>query len=652
MNSMSKLKLVAGSILTLVIVSFAVFGLIRWSAIHTLEQTAAELDAENNLKFSANPYTVSTETRFVWTAAPVSFRHAVFFQGYLYICGPSGLFAYQSDGKLVKQYRAGRELPASPVITATVGTLPDGHAPELILATSREGILAFDGNAFRQILPIAPTAREITAILATASGRLLIGTEKKGVLVYDGKQLHALHPELAGFHVTQLAGDDMDLWIGTQNRGVFHWHGGQVDNFDEASGLPDPQITSIALHGQQVFIGTALGIAQFDHGQFTRKLADGELIQSLLVHGNKLLVGTWNNGLMEASLISSKVTSSRTQVTQLMEADPISQIFTGTKEDDSLYALSKGGLYQSSTSNNSHAGWKKIIAGEDGVLTDGNISALNVDKEGKLWVGYFDRGLDVFSSTGKKLRHVEDEHVFCVNRLVQDAKRNLMLAATANGLVMLDTSGSIQQILTHVDGLIADHVTDVALTSGGGMTLATPAGLTFIDASGPRSLYAFHGLVNNHVYALGSSGRTLMAGTLGGISMLNDDQVRVNYTTANSTGLKHNWITAIVPVDNEWMVGTYGAGVLRLNTEGHFESMETGSGKFEVNPNAMLVTQDHVFTGSLDRGLFVFNRKTGRWTVMTSGLPSLNITALATDGDQIFVGTENGLVRISERKLD
>jgi hypothetical protein len=48
------------------------------------------------------------------------------------------------------------------------------------------------------------------------------------------------------------------------------------------------------------------------------------------------------------------------------------------------------------------------------------------------------------------------------------------------------------------------------------MVLATPAGLTFVDADGARSLYAFEGLVNNHVYALGVQDKTLLAGTLGG----------------------------------------------------------------------------------------------------------------------------------------
>ena len=214
-----------------------------------------------------------------------------------------------------------------------------------------------------------------------------------------------------------------------------------------------------------------------------------------------------------------------------------------------------------------------------------------------------------------------------MNRILPDPKTASIDVATANGLVRFDNSGSEQQVLTRADGLIADHVTDVA-TYRDGLALATPAGLTFLDASGARSMYAFHGLVNNHVYALGVSGDELMAGTLGGLSVLNKGDVTVNYTTTSSN-LKHNWITAVVPVGSEWMVGTYGAGVLGLDGSGHFHSFETGSGEFEVNPNAMLVTPSYVLAGTLGQGLYVYDRQSERWSVIRDGLPSSNVTALA-----------------------
>ena len=54
---------------------------------------------------------------------------------------------------------------------------------------------------------------------------------------------------------------------------------------------------------------------------------------------------------------------------------------------------------------------------------------------------------------------------------------------------------------------------------------------------------------------------------------------------------------------------------------------------------------------ALGRGLAIFNRGSGRWSFHTSGLPSLNVTALAANGGYLYVGADNGLVRIVESEL-
>jgi hypothetical protein len=182
------------------------------------------------------------------------------------------------------------------------------------------------------------------------------------------------------------------------------------------------------------------------------------------------------------------------------------------------------------------------------------------------------------------------------------------------------------------------------------MVIATPAGLSFVGAGGIRSLYAFQGLVNNHVYALASSGDRLAAGTLGGLSLLQNEAIQVNYTTANSA-LKHNWISAVARVGDEWFAGTYGAGVMRLDASGQWHTFPDFRGSIEVNPNAMAVEHGMLYVGTLGQGLWIDNLATGRWTNITGGLPSTNVTAIAAGNGSVFVGTDNGLVRFHEEDL-
>jgi ligand-binding sensor domain-containing protein len=617
-----------------------VAGVVGWRASRALQTATRDVRAEHEIRFTIRSLPDQPDQTFEPISTLAVFLQAAQFHNDLYIVGPAGLSQYNASGTLLKHYGVELGLPSSPLVAIAPAVLADSREQELVIATAQEGLLLFNGRAFRQILPQDADVRTITSVLPLASGHLLIGTKKRGVLLYDGTKITILHPTLSGVYVTSLAGTESDLWVGTLSHGVLHWHAGQTESFSEQQGLPDPQVQSIAIAGDKTYVGTVLGVAVFERGRFSRTLAPGVLATALLPSANQLLIGSEDQGVVAIPLEARRPNSVAVAPVELGE---VRQLF-GMGE--AVYALTRSGLYRMSAHG---FGWQPILQPGAAILSDRNISALAADSRGRLWVGYFDRGLDRLESNQGPTTHIENEHVFCVNRIFPNPKDGTVDVATANGLVRFDAAGSQEQVLTRADGLIADHVTDVVPYQDG-LALATPAGLTFLDPTGARSMYAFQGLVNNHVYALGVSGNALMAGTLGGLSLLDKGDVQLNYTTTTS-GLKHNWITAVVPVGPEWMVGTYGAGVLGLDHSGHFHSFEHGTGDLEINPNAMLVTRTHVFAGTLGHGLYVYERESERWFTIEQGLPSSNVTALATANGYIYVGTDNGLVRIQERKL-
>ena len=583
---------------------------------------------------------------FEWIRSPAVYSDAVVFEGRFYLAGPSGVSVY-SDGRLLARYRVGQDLPAAPVMQLASGLLSDAAGPVLYAATAGEGLLVVQGGresaGFEQVRADEAAYRDLTAVLPLRTGRVLLGTEQRGLLLYDGKRLSPFHKEVNDQYVTALAGDEASLWIGTLGEGVLHWSGGSLNTFGEAEGLPDRQVLSLAVEGETAYVGTPLGVAEFRNGRYYRTLADGFFAKALLVAGGTLRVGTLDEGIVEVPLVTARGRGARPR--QVAGGSPLENVERLLDVGES-YAVARDGLY---VRDKGGGGWRAAFDREEAPLSDGNISALNFDSKGRLWVGYFDRGLDIVDLAANQTTHVENQFVFCVNRIAHDAERRLTAVATANGLVTFDDAGRQQQVLRREDGLLSNHVTDVALGKGS-MTLATPAGLTFLGKGGARSLYAFHGLVNNHVYALGVSGERVLAGTLGGLSIVESEVVRESYTTANSA-LGHNWITAIVPVGPQWFVGTYGAGVLKLDSSGQWHEMLDATASFEVNPNAMLASDTRVYAGTLDRGLYVYDRAPDRWTVVVEGLPSTNVTALALDDGYLYIGTDNGLVRVREERL-
>lgn len=632
---------------------------------HLLRDTRARVASEGQFPFDFRQYAKIENPGFEPLAAPNAYQAGAVFQGKLYLAGAGGLSEFSSLEAPPKIFRTGLDLPPAPIVQMTIGLLRGDASPRLILAASGEGVLWFDGGTFRQLRPRSAAAREVTALLPLASGDLLLGTRELGLLVFDGKSLTEFHPALANLNVTALAGDEGDFWVGTRNQGVFHWHAGQINSFDGGSGLPDPQVEAIALGPGKAYVGTPMGVEEFEtstgKARPSRTVVPGFFAHALAINGGSLAVASIDQGVREVALLRGRQPpSGRTEAGsgEAAKGESIeAETFFSSSQNEGLYAVGPKGVFRKTRSGQ----WTRVLQVASSPLSDRNIAALGFAPDGRLWIGYFDHGVDILNPDDGKEdshhgEHIEDDNVFCVNRILADPLRNTMDVATANGLALFDTSGRERQVLLRRDGLIADQVTDISFTRNG-TVVATPAGLSFIDASGTQSIYAFHGLVNNHVYTLAATprGNGLLAGTLGGISLLDAQTVRRNLTAANS-GLKHNWTTAIVAVDDGWFVGTYGAGIMRLDSAGHFAAMDGVGAPMEINPNAMLVTPAHVFAGSLGNGLWVYtrggaDRAGGRWSRIAAGLPSLNVTALAEHNGRIYVGTDNGVVRIAEERL-
>jgi len=563
-------------------------------------------------------------------ASPADFRDVAVWNGNLYVAGANALFRFDADGTLSQTWRAGMELPPAPLTGLAAGE-------ELWIATEGEGALSFDGSRFRRLLPTPRGARKITSILPLTTGGVLMGTATMGVLRFDGTHLRPAHPSLAALPVTALAGTEENLWVGTRDNGVFQLRAGHAERFAESEGLPDKAVHSITVQGDRAWVGTSTGIAAFHAGKVQRTLAKGMLVKTLANQGDDLLAGTLTDGWLR---IPGEGRAPRVARDDVGEGGEVRRVLT---VGDDLYILKPGTLDVLRGGRMSRA-----LGGQAALLTHGNVSALAMDTGGRLWVGYFDRGLDIVESNRKKITPVEDERIFCVNRIVQGSGGQGMAVATANGLVFFDGGSRQRQVLTRSDGLIASHVTDIA-AYGNGWVVATPAGLTFLDG-GARSVYAFHGLVNNHVYTVGTNGDGLAAGTLGGLSMLAGESVKSNYTTANSA-LKTNWITALARSGGEWFAGTYGGGVQRLDAAGVWHTFDSMPKDVVVNPNAMAATPRGIYAGTLEHGLLLWDPQRQTWRAIRKGLPSSNVTAILYHDNRLYLGTDNGLVTVPESVL-
>ncbi|HSK43378.1 MAG TPA: hypothetical protein VLA83_05755, partial [Candidatus Binatia bacterium] len=152
------------AVATLLLLVLSSAGLVFWRAQRILSLATLEVRSHEMLRISVRNLSPVT-SNFEWINAPEAFTGAAAFKGEFYLCGVSGLFRYDSRGKLLKHYRVGQELPATPLLRMSTGVLRDSREPELLIATLAEGVLAFNGAGFRQLFPADADARSITSLL-------------------------------------------------------------------------------------------------------------------------------------------------------------------------------------------------------------------------------------------------------------------------------------------------------------------------------------------------------------------------------------------------------------------------------------------------------------------------------------------------------
>lgn len=567
---------------------------------------------------------------------PAEIRDAVEFQGAVYAATSAGLQQYSPQGKLLQQWTISEGFPTLDV--TALGVAGD----TLWVGTADAGWLRYHDGNWKQSIPEDKGLRSVRALLPTLQGAVYIGTAN-GVLRFDGKEYAPFYPDrLNRVNVTRLAGDSLRLWIGTFDAGLFAYEKGELKHVGAEEGLADSLITDIAIDGNGVFISTPSGILRLENGQFQRVL-NHTFVQSLKKRGSELWAASRDRGLIRVP-----VSTSLRRPANFLPAVP--QTNRGgvllREIGRTLLAFAPGEAWYLGP-NSRWQNWSEPVS----TLADSNISSMLRTTDGKLWIGYFDHGVEVFNADFESVARYQDDVFFCVNYLSQDAAGRIYVS-TANGLAIIEPGGS-RRIYREADGLLSDRVMQAVPLDADGkrVAIATAQGFSLLEDHNIKSLYAFHGLVNNHVYSIAARGDQIYVGTLGGISRISNMRVVSSWTQMDS-GLRRNWVNALLALDNRLLVGTYGSGIQARSETGDWTGFDSLPENFEVNPNAFFYDGRFVFCGTLDRGVYVYDTQRNRWKQILRELPGPDATAFARDGNALYVATDRGLLQISYDKLN
>ena len=539
-------------------------------------------------------------------------RDLVVFRDQYFAATSGGLLQISKDGDPVRHFTILDGLPESDLTCLAV------YGDKLFIGTKSKGLVTFDGEHFAKYTWPDRRQQAITSLLAV-DGELLIGTLNGGLLKFDG----AKFTEIKADDKTLIAVNCLlkvgpRLYVGSFNDGLYVYQNDKWSHFRTAEGLPSNRVVGLAMKDGKLLAATDFGLAVMEDQAF-RSLAVIPSVSGMRLQGDQPLVVKDDGELYLFTTVAKKVFSKA----KLQNARIVS---AGEK----LWLLSNSGIFEIEGTV-----VRPFGTGIENGLTDNFVSALALD-EGDLWIGTFQRGIDVLSPGRERIRHLENEDLREINYLEADGTK--MRAATSSGLAEIGKDLIVTESLSKRDGLPSNSVAHFL-----GNAIATSKGLALRLGGKLHVLSTVQGMPSNSVYTMIEANGDLYAGTLGGLAVIENGRVSRVFKDSNSN-LNTNWVTSLCSAGDRIFIGTYGGGVFELLPSGEIHSFEAETGKFVVNFNAMYSDGEHLYIGALD-GAKVLNLRTQEWRNVRDLLPSATVMSITGNKSAIYFGTSSGIAR-------
>lgn len=596
----------------------------------------ARADRDDDLPFTKTVRApINNQQIQIWQSTQNA-RGVARFRGSVFAATDGGLLQLTEDGKLTRHFTVLDGLTESDLTCLTV------FQDRLFIGTRSTGLLTFDGEQFENYVWRHRATKSVNALL-TGDGALLIGTFAGGLIEFDGSRFREIKAEnhsLGG--VNFLGAESQKLFVGTFDNGLWMREAGRWRHFTMAEGLPANRVVGVAANGDNIFVGTDLGVAETNEidqasGKIFHTITILPTLASLVKNGSQILAAKDNGETF--ALIGARTKSFTSVLTNGLSPNFTNAQLTAS-EDDCWLTGSQGvfrherNLFARFSSPNT-----------ENQLANNTISALALDGNDKIWAGTFRQGIDVFASEGRKLTHLENETAREINFLLPD--KEFVWAATAGGAVRFDKLFRAENIAKS-DGLLSNSINQIS--AGGSrkndLFFATSRGLSLQTTNGWRGLTTVNGLPNSNVFTTLFYKNSLFVGTLGGLAELQNERVVRTITDSNSA-LTHNWITALSNAGSRLFIGTYGGGVFELTASGELRPFAAETGKFIVNPNAMFADAERLYVGTLE-GAQILDLTTQKWTHLTEELPAQTVLSVTGDTENIYFGTTGGIAKINK----
>ena len=372
----------------------------------------------------------------------------------------------------------------------------------------------------------------IFALFYDSRRRLWVGTDR-GVtyLTEEGFSTHGLTESLTSGQINDIIEDPQgQVWVATQNNGLFRITGESVLELNPENGLLSNTVTALAIDPQgTIWAGSDNGLNSIDSRMIINSYANlpEKQISCLAFDQHRTL---WIGTLQGVCIYSDGQFSDLLSLDQLQYwprkiiEDREGNIWIGTYRSG-VYKLNRG-KFLTLTQKNGLSGQKILsLFGP----TDGDVLIAT------------DNGLDIFSGGKTSPLLTANQLPFPVVKDVYKDTLKRLWICTRSGLMVID--GPDTTIYTTENGLSDNYARTVLEDSRGNIWVGTINGLDFFDGKSFRHYTRAQGLAGDYIIALFEDSQgDLWVGARGGLSRIHDGLISSFY---KADGLPGNTVFRI-----------------------------------------------------------------------------------------------------------
>ena len=518
----------------------------------------------------------------------------------------------------------------------------------LWFATQGGGISKFDGKTFTNYdKQDGLVGNDVICITEDKNKNIWIGTVD-GVSKFDRKNFinYTVENGLKENKVFHILCDDSKIWISTFGGGIAILENEKFTYLNTANGLSSDKVFSVFKDKTgKYWIGTSKGGINLYNGKSFTVIKESKNFNSASAFcfyestDGKIWIGTPGKGIF---YIENNVFH---QIDiPLINTDYISKIIEDKQHN--IWAATEHGLVKIYI-NLSHKVFNK-----DNGLAGVDISSVLCDYEGEIWVSCFGNG--VYKLTNEALSVYTKQHGLNDNRVIAFCERN-------DGFIFSTTSGlnnyqnGVIEPISLPKELTEDIVTALFLDGNTLYAGTQIKGLFVLNESSKNNF-----IVTKHinkidtielktiVTSIQKNENIIWVSLYGtGIIKIKNDEVSL-YSKENKQ-LPTNDVMCIYSIlDNLW-IGTIGEGLLRLNTTTNITNrFGKKEGFTSTNVFSFNELNNNIVVGTIDEGLFIFNKNKFNNINKKNGLlsNSINVIQKSTD-NSIWVGTDLGINKIT-----